>query len=91
MHLQNYDSYFQRYTFGISIKYHLRIKMVDEKYFFFINLISIFVSLVFILSLVFFKFYVKYYFHLIFIIFKLSSPYSSCDNVFQGTFIINLM
>ena len=60
---------FRDIYFFFTIKYHLRINMIDEKKKMInVYLIPIFVSHVFILSLVFFKSYLKFYFHLIFII-----------------------
>ena len=58
-----------RNTYIFLIKYHLRIKIVDKKLKKIINVfMSMFISFIFILSLMFFKSYLKYYFYLIFII-----------------------
>ena len=58
-----------RNTYIFLIKYHLRIKIVDKKLKKIINVfMSMFISFIFILSLMFFKSYLKCYFYLIFII-----------------------
>ena len=88
LHIPILKIYFQTYMIHSSIvleiyfrnthifltKYHLRIKMVDKKLKKIINVFKfMFINFIFILSLMFFKSYLKYYFYLFLFLFPITS------------------